>query len=405
MYTDDDYTEVRSLETLAGASLTAMTTISYEERQEPCGDHLPDAAAMQRGMRRAPDLATVDGRGTDTRGLQREMALAPYAATVVEPMAQSCGPYKLIRRLARGGMADIFLALAPSTAGIHKHVVIKRMLADLRRDPERQRAFVDEAFLAAGLHHQNVAQVYEIGRDATGYFIVMEYLHGFDLDVVLARLRARREPMPLQHALTIIAGAAAGLQYAHEQTAPDGQPLGVVHRDATPSNIVVTFDGGVKVIDFGVAKADHRLHCTIPGIVKGKAGYMSPEQCAGWPLDRRSDIFTLGIVLYELTTLNRPFAGTGEGEVMSAILSSTARPPSAWIPNYPLPLERIILRALNPARDARYSTARELLLAVEKLAASLQLPLSPAALGDYMQELFPCRPGPSRTISAVALAS
>ena len=401
MYTDDDYTEVRSVESLAGASLTTITTISYEEpqvvRQERClaGKHV---------VRRAP-ATPVDDRDTDIVAMQRETVVAPYAATVVEPTEQRCGPYKLIRRLARGGMADIFLALAPSTAGIHKHVVIKRLLTDHRMDPERERAFVDEAFLAAGLHHQNIAQVYEIGRDATGTFIVMEYLHGFDLDVVLARLRARREVMPLQHALTIIAGAAAGLQYAHEQTAPDGQPLGVVHRDATPSNIVVTFDGGVKVIDFGVAKADHRLHCTVPGIVKGKAGYMSPEQCAGWPLDRRSDIFTLGIVLYELTTLNRPFGGTGDGEVMSAILSSAARPPSSWIPSYPLALERIVLRSLNPARDGRYPTARELLLAVEQLAASLRLPLSPAALGDYMQELFPCRPGPSRTISTVALAS
>jgi serine/threonine protein kinase len=404
MYTDDDYTEVRSMVTLAGACVTAMTTVSYEGREDSRDDLRPSTAGKH-VVRRVPAAPTVADRHADGGATRSETALAPYAATVVDPTAQRCGPYKLIRRLARGGMADIFLALAPSTAGIHKHVVIKRMLADLRRDPERERAFVDEALLAAGLHHQNVAQVYEIGRDATGYFIVMEYLHGFDLDVVLARLRARREAMPLQHALTIIAGAAAGLQYAHEQTSPDGQPLGVVHRDATPSNIVVTFDGGVKVIDFGVAKSDHRPHCTVPGIVKGKAGYMSPEQCAGWPLDRRSDIFTLGIVLYELTTLNRPFGGTGDGEVMSAILSSTARPPSSWIPHYPLPLERIVLRSLNPARDARYPTARELLLAVEQLAASLRLPLSPAALGDYMQELFPCRPGPSRTISALALAS
>jgi len=195
MYTDDDYTEVRSLETLASAGLTTMTTISYEDRQ----DH-----------------------DTETVGMLCDTVVAPYAATVVESTEQRCGPYKLIRRLARGGMADIFLALAPSTAGIHKHVVIKRLLTDHRLDPERERAFVDEAFLAAGLHHQNVAQVYEIGRDASGYFIVMEYLHGFDLDVVLARLRARGEAMPLQHALTIIAGAAAGLQYAHEQTGSDG---------------------------------------------------------------------------------------------------------------------------------------------------------------------------------------
>jgi eukaryotic-like serine/threonine-protein kinase len=302
--------------------------------------------------------------------------------------------YNLICRLARGGMADVFIAQAVGAAGVEKYAVVKRMLPALAADPEHAKAFLDEARLSASLSHHNIAQVYEVIDDGDSYLIAMEYLHGFDLDLVLSRLRARECAMPLAHSLTIVAGAAAGLHYAHDRLGPDGRPLDVVHRDVSPSNVMITFDGGVKLIDFGIAKDQLNRHLTLPGVVKGTVGYMSPEQCLGWPLDRRSDIFGLGILLYELTTMCLPYRSDDEHDLMTEVVSSTPRPPSSRIAGYPPDLERIVMRALSPEREGRYQTARQLLFDLERLAASLALPLSASALGDFMKGIFGSIPEP-----------
>jgi eukaryotic-like serine/threonine-protein kinase len=312
--------------------------------------------------------------------------------------------YELIQKFAQGGMADLYLARAVGPEGFEKYVVVKRMLPEPDEDGECLRAFLDEARLAACLSHQNIVQVFEAGRDDDGYFIVMEYLHGFDLDLVLSRLRARGKQLPIQHAISIVAGAAAGLHYAHERVGPDGRNLGVIHRDVSPSNLVVTFDGGVKLIDFGIARVDRRRHNTVPGVVKGKIGYMSPEQCAGLALDRRSDIYTLGILLYELTTLHSPFSSSDEYDVMTEVITSTPRPPSVRVPWYPLALERIVMRCLSRPREARYQSALDLLLELEEVATSLRLPLSATALSGFMTEVFGSPPEPWQEVEDPDLA-
>jgi len=213
------------------------------------------------------------------------------------------GKYELIKRIATGGMAEIYLARVSGLPGFEKIVVVKRILPQLATNQEFVQMFLDEARVAATLHHPNIVQMYDIGAVDGNYFISMEYLHGEDLRSIARAMRQKgQDRVPLEHALGIGVGIAAGLHYAHEKVGFDGKPLHIVHRDITPQNIFVTYDGGVKLVDFGIAKASNRASETRYGSLKGKIPYMSPEQCRSEPLDRRSDIFSLGILLYEQTT-------------------------------------------------------------------------------------------------------
>ena len=214
------------------------------------------------------------------------------------------GRYEILRPLARGGMAELFLARATGIQGFEKLVVVKRILPEMARDTDYVEMFLEEARLAAGLHHSNIVQVYDIGEDEAAPFFAMEYLHGEDVRTLLRAAALRRARVPVEHALSIAIGVAAGLHHAHEKRDPDGRPLGIVHRDVSPHNVAVTFDGGVKLLDFGVAKTRRRASATRHGTLKGKLGYMSPEQCRGDELDRRSDVFAVAILLWEL--LDRP---------------------------------------------------------------------------------------------------
>jgi hypothetical protein len=204
----------------------------------------------------------------------------------------------------------------------------------------------------------------------------------------------RREMVPLEHALAIVCAAAAGLHHAHEQRGPDRTPLGIVHRDVSPANILIGYDGGVKVADFGIAKATHRTTETRSGTLKGKVAYMSPEQCVGEAIDRRSDVFSLGIVLYELLTVRRLFKGDNDFMTMTAIVLGYIPPPSTYRPNIPSQLEEIVLKALATKPEERYQSTEELRLALEQVAANLQLSLSSTLLADYMKQMFGTRPEP-----------
>ena len=190
-----------------------------------------------------------------------------------------------------GGMAEIFLARGASSAGVERYVVLKRVLRHRASDPHFVQMFLDEARLAAQLQHPNIAQVYDIGKLGDSFFFTMEYVHGETVRTLLQRSHALRRTIPIGSVLSIIAGSAAGLHHAHERKSMDGRPLGIVHRDVSPSNLMVSYEGTVKVVDFGVAKAEHRSTETQSGTVKGKITYMSPEQCKGVELDRRSDLF------------------------------------------------------------------------------------------------------------------
>src|SRR5262245_27721321 len=195
-------------------------------------------------------------------------------------------------------MADIYLVLASTEAGVDRHLVLKRVLAERSRDPLFARMFLDEARLAAQLQHPNIAQVHDVGKLAGSYFFTMEYVHGEDVRAVMYRLATLRRPLPIGHALHIAVGALAALHHAHERKGADGKTLGVVHRDVSPSNVMVAYEGTVKLLDFGVAKATQRTAESHAGTIKGKIAYLSPEQCEGKDVDRRSDIFSLGIVLF-----------------------------------------------------------------------------------------------------------
>ncbi|HEX8952505.1 MAG TPA: serine/threonine-protein kinase, partial [Polyangia bacterium] len=298
------------------------------------------------------------------------------------------GRYEILRPLARGGMAELFLARATGIQGFEKLVVVKRILPERARDTDYVEMFLEEARLAAGLHHSNIVQVYDIGEDEAAPFFAMEYLHGEDVHTLERAAAGRGERVPVEHALSIAIGVAAGLHYAHGKCDDDGRPLGIVHRDVSPHNVAVTFDGGVKLLDFGVAKTRKRASATRHGTLKGKLGYMSPEQCRGDELDRRSDVFAVAILLWELLAGRRLFGGRSDWGVMKSIVETDAPRLSLVWPDCPPELEAIVMRGLRRERNARPATAEELQLALEAFARHERLPVSNAGLGHYVRELF-----------------
>src|SRR5579871_1298801 len=252
----------------------------------------------------------------------------------VEPIR--FGKYELLSRIAAGGMAEIFLARAASLKGFEKYLVIKRILPHKTRDPNFVSMFLDEARLAATLDHPNIVQIYDVGAIDGEYFIAMEYLHGEDLlALVRAGVQLGLGRPPLEIVITILDGTLGGLHYAHERRGFDGKPLNIVHRDVTPGNIVITYDGAVKLVDFGIAKAATREvnQDTRAGALKGKIQYMSPEQCKGEALDRRADLFALGIILFELTTGKRLYHEKSDFETLKKIVEGPVPDPVSVAPD------------------------------------------------------------------------
>ena len=291
-------------------------------------------------------------------------------------------------------MGEVYTARATGPESFQKLVALKRVLPHLEQEEEFVAMFLEEARLAATLDHPNIVQVIELGQSRHGYFLVMELLHGVDLRGVL-RHAAKTQPVPLGCALTVVAALAAGLHYAHDRNGPDGHPMGLVHRDVSPSNVIITYDGVVKLIDFGVAKAAARTARTRATVLKGKVGYMSPEQCRGVPVDRRSDLFSLGVLLYELTTLHRPFYEDNHFAALNRIVSGSYERPSALVPDYPPGLEQIVARSLAAEPNHRYATAREMLDDLERFAQAEGLRLSGALLADYVTEQLGRPPFPT----------
>lgn len=304
------------------------------------------------------------------------------------------GRYKILKQLANGSIADVLLARATGLEGFARHVVIKRIRPDLATEERLVSAFLDEARIAGSLHHQNIVQVHDVGEQDGAYFFAMEYVHGEDVRRLLHRVNERGEQVPLEHAIAIVTATASGLHYAHEHMSPSGERLGLVHRDVTPANILIGYDGSVKLVDFGLAKAAMRSTTTATGTLRGKASYMSPEQCTGQPIDRRTDIFALGIVLFELVTAQRLFKGANEFMTMAAIVEGQIPRPSTLRGDVPPALDEIILRALQRSPDVRYQTAEALRESLEAFSLARELRTSPKALSDYLIKLFGHRPEP-----------
>jgi serine/threonine protein kinase len=266
--------------------------------------------------------------------------------------------------------------------------VIKRIRAELLDDPRIVKMFLDEARLAASLHHHNIVQVNDIGEHAGAYFFAMEYVHGEDARRLLVNASERGAQIPIEHAITIACSAAAGLHHAHEQRGRDREPLGIVHRDVSPANLLVGFDGSVKVADFGIAFAAHRSEQTQAGTLKGKVAYMSPEQCNSERVDRRSDVFSLGICLYELVCVHPCFAGATDFQTMQSIVAGRYTPPSHYSAHVTPELAAIIAKALAVDAGDRYQSCDELRQALEVYAARAKLRTSTTALADYMKQQF-----------------
>jgi serine/threonine-protein kinase len=300
------------------------------------------------------------------------------------------GKYTLIRKLATGGMAELFLAIQKSMAGFEKLLVIKRILPAMNKD----RGFIDmllhEARIAATLSHPNIVQVFDVGEVDGTYFIAMEHVHGEDLRSIVRHMKKKDVvEFPLEHALSIVLGMCAGLAYSHDKRDLDGTALNIVHRDVSPQNVVVTFTGDVKVVDFGIAKSDAVLEeHSKNGHLKGKVPYMSPEQARGEATDWRSDIFATGVILFELTTGKRLFKGTSEYDTLKLICDREYPLPSQARFGYPRELEVIVMRALAKDRAQRWQSAREMQGAIEEFVRKERLAVSTIALSKFMQSLF-----------------
>ena len=262
-------------------------------------------------------------------------------------------------------MAEIYLARMGGSDGFSKLVVVKRLLSQMANDQEFIQMFLDEARINARLSHSNIVQVLELGEFDKQYFIAMEYVSGLSVAQVGKLATQRLGEVPQGVACGIIAQACAGLHHAHETKLPDGSEMGIIHRDVSPQNLLLTYEGFVKVVDFGIAKAEGRATRTRAGMVKGKFAYMSPEQCVGEPLDRRTDIFALGIILFELCTSRRLFRRANTFETYEAIIKCEVPDPRSVNPNVSEKIAAVILKALAKNRDDRYPTAEAMQEALE----------------------------------------
>ena len=301
---------------------------------------------------------------------------------------QSYGKFQLLKKLATGGMAEVFYARQRGIEGFSKEIVVKRILPHLAEDAEFVEMFKHEAVVAARFNHPNIAQVYEFAEQGGSYFIAMEYVHGEDLGRVMRKAWSTNQWIARPLAIRIIANAAEGLHYAHTRTGDDGRPLKVVHRDISPQNIIISFDGSVKVLDFGIAKAADQANLTKSGAIKGKFAYMAPEQAAGKPLDHRVDIFALGLVLYELITGTRPLKRDTELATLQAALEGSIQPPSQIVEDVPPELERIVMLALAKTPDDRYRDARQFQMALEDFLVGNRLSASSVQVSEMMETLF-----------------
>lgn len=291
----------------------------------------------------------------------------PAKEGTIAPDRRIFGRFELLIEMGHGGMATLYLARIQGPSNFEKLLAIKKIHAHLAAEDAFVRMFMDEARLAAKIHHPNVATTFDMGRIENSYFIAMEYVHGQNLtDVLKATVRDHpRFPWPI--AARIVSDTAAGLHSAHELKNVDGKLLGVVHRDVSPQNILISYDGIVKVVDFGVAFAAEKLEQTSAGTIKGKASYMSPEQACGLPIDRRTDVFALGIILWESVCFQRLFRQETEGATLLKVRNADVAAPRSINPEVPADLEKVILKALAKEPDDRYRTAEELSEAIEQV--------------------------------------
>jgi serine/threonine-protein kinase len=287
-------------------------------------------------------------------------------AAVKSSEPQTLGRYKLLALLATGGMAEIYLARQTGIQGFERLVVVKKILPQLAKEQRFLDMFFDEARIAAQLNHPNIVQIYDLGKEDETYFIAMEYLEGESLGYLIREANRAGHDLPPALAAGMIAQVCDGLDFAHNLHDDSGRPLSIIHRDISPQNIIVLFSGGVKLVDFGIAKAASQVHQTRVGTLKGKLAYLAPEQIQGKPVDARSDIFSLGVVFWELLTCRRLFKADNEASILQTIVFGEVAPPRRFNPAVSPELEAIVLQALEKDPDRRPPTAGRMAAAIRE---------------------------------------
>lgn len=316
-----------------------------------------------------------------------------------EPRAETPGPiptgeaadrYEIVGRLADGAMGQVYLARLTEPGHAVSHLVLKRIRPELQTDPDIVLMFRDEARIAAQMDHPNIVRLYEVGELDGSLFLAMELVEGITVEHLLSTLVEARRFIPVELALTVATGVLNALDYAHRFADGQGRPLNIVHRDVSPQNLMVTYAGEVKLLDFGVTRAEGRLHETLPGLLKGKLAYMPPEMIQGRSVDARADLFSLGAVLYELLLLKHPFFGSTDAMVIRSIVEEPPVHPAELDPQFPEPLAHILLEALAKEPAHRVASAADMRLAIQRFLAEREFDLSRAteALGRYIRELY-----------------
>jgi serine/threonine protein kinase len=315
------------------------------------------------------------------------------------------GKYHLLERLGRGGMAEVWKAKALGPMGYARKLVVKRILPELACDDEFVRMFVEEARLSASLNHRNIVQVYEFGEVGGEYYLAMEWVHGRDLNSILRTMKDRDAAPPVELAAYVTREVCRALAHAHALTDEDGQPLRLIHRDVSPSNVMLGFDGSVKLLDFGIAKAlalasENR---TQVGVLKGKFGYMAPEQvdADGAEVDHRADLFVAGVVLWEMLTLRRLFKGANDVQTIGMVRDARVVPPSMHNPAVPPALDAVCMRALARSRADRFADCGEMAAALDEVVHQLKFGADAAA--RVIVREFPNVPEPTQQLSLVAV--
>jgi serine/threonine protein kinase len=307
---------------------------------------------------------------------------------MIRVFPETLGRYQLLALLATGGMAEIYLARQTGIQGFNRLVVVKRVLPQLAQDNNFLQMFFDEARIAAHLNHPNIVQIFDLGNEGGQYFIAMEYLEGESLAYLVSEAKKTDKVMPNEIAAGIVSQICDGLGYAHKLCDETGQPMNIVHRDINPQNIIVMFSGQVKLVDFGIAKAALQEHNTTVGTLKGKLSYMSPEQCRSQPLDASSDVFSLGILFWELLTHTRLFRRRNEIDTINAIIADEIPLVRRLQPDVPKELESIVRRALqrNPAK--RYANAAEMGAALRNVIRIHSEEVSKEDISIFIEKVF-----------------
>lgn len=354
----------------------------------------PPVPAMAK-VKEAPPPAPGPGQTLDLASLAEKAwkegrplpPPSPPASPAPQVAGAGYGPYCLLERVAVGGMAEVFKAKRSGVEGFEKTVAVKRILPHLSENKEFVDMFINEAKMVAGLTHPNIVQIFDLGRLEKTYYIAMEFIHGRDLRSILRRAKERGLRIPLDISCLVVSKVCLALEFAHRKKDERGRPMMIVHRDVSPQNILISFEGEVKLTDFGIAKAATKASMTDAGALRGKLLYMSPEQAWGKRMDRRSDVFSLGIVFYEMVTEEKPFLGGSEMSILEMVRECRVPPPSTVNPRIPEKLEKVIMKALERDPLHRYQDASEMSRDLERVLQERRAPAA-SELARFMEILF-----------------